>query len=304
MPMPVSPAYISQGYAGPYPSHSGIDLAGPGGSRVNSVAGGTVIGVWYWNYSYGRHVLIQHPCGQTLYAHLATINVHVGQRVVQNQQIGTRDSTGNSTGNHLHFEVIKNGYPMNPARWLYKNAVGGPGNPNFTGRDFGLIKPVYDWRTATDWAGRMERVVQVARAADGEAGHPLDVNACLAAAAQTQLGNMLSAKDLPNGTNALVKPNVLPIEQKCKMDTVAAIVGKGHREPGLAMYDWLLNGKTVHSADGDTHGSGPEKDAETITTMPNTRDAVLAHEWKNMAVSQASHRGLNYEVVLFGTVAH
>ena len=63
-----------------------------------------------YHYSYGNYVIINHGNGyQTLYAHASRLNVHVGQAVSQGDVIAYVGSTGNSTGNHCHFEMSYNG---------------------------------------------------------------------------------------------------------------------------------------------------------------------------------------------------
>ena len=98
---------------GGYTRHSGYpwarfagDFHAGTGTPVHSWNPGTVAAVKYWNYSYGRHVRVNHPGNvQTLYAHMRNIIVNAGQAVRQNQVLGYSDSTGNSTGPHLHFEL-------------------------------------------------------------------------------------------------------------------------------------------------------------------------------------------------------
>ena len=98
--------------------HRGIDLATPTGTSVMASCGGTVIQAG-WSGSYGYMVLIQHPAGmQTRYAHLSRINVSVGQTVSQGDVIARSGNTGNSTGPHLHFEIIQNGTPVNPLNYI------------------------------------------------------------------------------------------------------------------------------------------------------------------------------------------
>lgn len=88
--------------------YNGVDLANGFGMPIMASAGGTVIRAKStgWNGGYGKYIIITHPNGtQTLYAHLNSILVEVGQRVVQGASIGYAGSTGNSTGPHLHFEI-------------------------------------------------------------------------------------------------------------------------------------------------------------------------------------------------------
>lgn len=87
--------------------HKGIDLAAPKGTPIYAVADGKVVAAddGTWDNSYGLHVAIQHGSDYTNYAHMSKINVKVGQSVKAGQKIGEVGSTGNSTGNHLHFEV-------------------------------------------------------------------------------------------------------------------------------------------------------------------------------------------------------
>lgn len=87
---------------------NGVDLANSCGLPVLASAEGTAIIVRSsgWNGGYGRYVVMTHPNGtQTLYAHLTTLLVSIGQRVAQGSQIATIGSTGNSTGCHIHFEI-------------------------------------------------------------------------------------------------------------------------------------------------------------------------------------------------------
>lgn len=104
-----------------YPHHNGIDLAAPYGTAVYAAAGGTVsLAGWYGEY--GRCVIIDHADGsQTLYAHNSSLTVSRGQTVKQGQQIAKVGSTGNSTGNHLHFEIrSKDGAFLDPLVYMGK----------------------------------------------------------------------------------------------------------------------------------------------------------------------------------------
>lgn len=93
--------------------HNGTDIAAPEGTPILAAAAGTVTianGVDPWGGSYGYHIKIDHGNGlETLYAHCSAICVRVGQQVQQGEVIGYVGSTGNSTGNHLHFETWANG---------------------------------------------------------------------------------------------------------------------------------------------------------------------------------------------------
>lgn len=93
--------------------HTGTDIAMPEGTPILAAADGTVEianGTDSWGDSYGYYVKLDHGSGfETLYAHCSSICVTAGQEVSQGEVIGYVGTTGNSTGNHLHFEVRKNG---------------------------------------------------------------------------------------------------------------------------------------------------------------------------------------------------
>ncbi len=87
--------------------HGGTDIAARAGTPIIAAKGGTVI-ISTYHGSYGNYVVIAHPDGsRTLYAHMSSRAVSVGQTVNQSQTIGYVGTTGSSTGNHLHFEVWK-----------------------------------------------------------------------------------------------------------------------------------------------------------------------------------------------------
>ncbi|MBQ3022489.1 MAG: peptidoglycan DD-metalloendopeptidase family protein [Clostridia bacterium] len=101
-------------------NHEGIDIAVPVGTPVKAAEGGTVsfCGV---AGGYGNFVKIDHGGGVvTAYAHLSKITVTKGQKVAANTQIALSGNTGRSTGPHLHFEVIKDGVPLNPKTYIKK----------------------------------------------------------------------------------------------------------------------------------------------------------------------------------------
>ena len=100
--------------------HRGIDIAGGDiyGKPVVASDGGTVLYAG-WNDSYGYCVFIDHGNGfETRYAHMSELAVSTGENVDQSQIIGYAGSTGNSTGPHLHFEVIENGGLQNPMNFF------------------------------------------------------------------------------------------------------------------------------------------------------------------------------------------
>jgi murein DD-endopeptidase MepM/ murein hydrolase activator NlpD len=98
--------------------HTGIDLDVPIGTHVHAAMAGTVISA-HWEGSYGNCIRIRHYNGVvTRYAHLSKIKVKVGQYVQAGQVIANSGNTGNTTGPHLHFEVIIHGTPVNPRNWL------------------------------------------------------------------------------------------------------------------------------------------------------------------------------------------
>ena len=105
---------------GSYPHfHTGIDLVSPFGTPVLAADDGVVALVGSSSSGYGNYVVIAHSGGlNTLYGHLSTSLVKVGQSVTQGTPVGLEGSTGNSTGAHLHFELRINQSPVNPAPYL------------------------------------------------------------------------------------------------------------------------------------------------------------------------------------------
>ena len=99
--------------------HSGVDLAAPGGSDILAAYNGTVVGAGY-NASMGNYVIIDHGNSlMTIYMHASKLLVSNGQEVSRGQRIALVGTTGNSTGNHLHFSVKLNGSYVSP--WGYIN---------------------------------------------------------------------------------------------------------------------------------------------------------------------------------------
>ena len=115
----VSYSYISSYYrSASRPSHTGVDFAATKGTSILAYKSGTVTRA-SWNGNYGMCIEIQHSNGEkTRYAHCSGYNVSVGQSVSQGQVIGYVGSTGNSTGPHLHFEIMINGSFVNPLNYI------------------------------------------------------------------------------------------------------------------------------------------------------------------------------------------
>jgi murein DD-endopeptidase MepM/ murein hydrolase activator NlpD len=105
---------------GGYPHfHTGVDLVAPFGTQVLAADDGVVALVGSSSSGYGNYVVIAHSGGlDTLYGHLATTLVKVGQTVSQGQPVGLEGSTGNSTGAHVHFELRINQKPVDPTPYL------------------------------------------------------------------------------------------------------------------------------------------------------------------------------------------
>ncbi|SHI46870.1 LysM peptidoglycan-binding domain-containing M23 family metallopeptidase [Parasporobacterium paucivorans] len=98
--------------------HEGVDWACPVGTSVRASCAGTVVSAG-WSNGYGYAVVIRHSDGkQTRYGHLSKTLVSAGQYVEQNQQIALSGNTGDSTGPHLHFEIIVNGNQVDPFKYL------------------------------------------------------------------------------------------------------------------------------------------------------------------------------------------
>ncbi len=98
--------------------HEGVDLAASYGDPVRASAAGTIAAAG-WDGGYGLKVDIDHGNGyHTWYAHLSSIDVRVGQRVYKGQTIAAVGATGFATGPHLHYQVMLDGRPINPAPYL------------------------------------------------------------------------------------------------------------------------------------------------------------------------------------------
>jgi murein DD-endopeptidase MepM/ murein hydrolase activator NlpD len=116
---PTTERWISGYDYNPGANHPAIDIAGSIGNPVWAADNGVVVYAGWSNYGYGNLVVVDHGNGwQSLYAHLNSIAVGCGQSVNQGQAIGALGSTGNSSGAHLHFEMIYSGSKVNPWNFL------------------------------------------------------------------------------------------------------------------------------------------------------------------------------------------
>lgn len=108
---------------GVYKLHTGVDIGAPMGANFVAANDGIVIKAEY-NAAYGKMVLIDHGGGiSTLYAHGSEFLVQVGDSVTRGQAVLKVGSTGYSTGPHAHFEVRKNGSPVNPMPYITNGIV-------------------------------------------------------------------------------------------------------------------------------------------------------------------------------------
>ena len=122
---PCPSGYISSGFgyrtqpiAGASTNHKGIDFAAATGTPIYAAAAGTVISAGYAGNA-GNLLVISHGNGLlTYYMHCNAIYVSAGQKVSKGQNVAAVGTTGNSTGPHLHFQVMLNGTPVNPANYL------------------------------------------------------------------------------------------------------------------------------------------------------------------------------------------
>ncbi len=99
--------------------HAAIDIGGSEGNAIYAVDNGVVVYAGWSDYGYGYLIVIDHGTGwQSAYAHLSAVGVTCGQSVFQGTMIGALGNTGNSSGAHLHFEMIFNGVKVNPLNFV------------------------------------------------------------------------------------------------------------------------------------------------------------------------------------------
>lgn len=105
---------------GYYRNHDGIDIGNPQYPTIYAAGSGKVVFTGK-NSGYGNYVIIDHGNGfRTVYAHLKSYSVKVGDWVKKGQKIAKMGNTGTSTGTHLHFEIQINGVPTNPLNFVEK----------------------------------------------------------------------------------------------------------------------------------------------------------------------------------------
>jgi murein DD-endopeptidase MepM/ murein hydrolase activator NlpD len=122
----LQPAQISQ-YAGPlglpvhgpltqdfHPGHNGLDFGVVVGTPAKATMPGKIVYAGWNNQGYGNLVIVQNGNYQVYYGHLSQIPVQVGETVAAGETIGLTGNTGHSTGPHLHYEVRKDGKPIDP----------------------------------------------------------------------------------------------------------------------------------------------------------------------------------------------
>lgn len=101
--------------------HTGMDFTAPTGTPIHATGNGVVVSA-EMGHGYGNEVVIRHGFGyETLYGHLSKISVRAGQKINRGDVIGYVGNTGTSTGPHLHYEVHKNGAPVNPINFYFND---------------------------------------------------------------------------------------------------------------------------------------------------------------------------------------
>jgi len=115
--------YYYEGEVIDHQTHLGFDLASVAAAPVHVANSGRVVHAG-WLGIYGNCVIVDHGMGlQSLYAHLSSIDVHVGQDVDLDEQLGRSGATGLAGGDHLHFTMLLNGYAITPIDWWSRQWV-------------------------------------------------------------------------------------------------------------------------------------------------------------------------------------
>jgi len=109
--------YLYNGEAVDHQTHLGFDLASTSRAPIIAANDGVVVHAGYFGI-YGNTVILDHGCGlQSLYAHMSSLGVNVGDKVKRGQEIGRSGETGLAGGDHLHFTMLLEGVPVNPVEW-------------------------------------------------------------------------------------------------------------------------------------------------------------------------------------------
>ena len=107
------------GIKGASTNHKGVDIGGVGTTTSVVATKAGVVTISQYSSSYGNYVVVQHgPGNTTLYAHMRSRSVSVGDSVTQGQKLGVTGSTGISSGPHLHYEITEGGVRVNPLNYL------------------------------------------------------------------------------------------------------------------------------------------------------------------------------------------
>ncbi len=102
--------------------HAGLDFSAPQGTPIYATANGVVRIAGNSGNGFGNHVVVNHGYGyETLYGHMFRVKVKNGMRVKRGEIIGWVGNTGKSTGPHCHYEVHKNGRPLDPVYFFYND---------------------------------------------------------------------------------------------------------------------------------------------------------------------------------------
>lgn len=119
---PTTMKFLSGTDYAPEANHPAIDIAGLLGNAIYAVDAGVVVYAGWNDWGYGNLIILDHGNGwQSIYGHLSQVRVVCGQGVTQGEMIGNLGSTGNSTGPHLHFELLHEQYgKVNPHLFLIK----------------------------------------------------------------------------------------------------------------------------------------------------------------------------------------
>jgi murein DD-endopeptidase MepM/ murein hydrolase activator NlpD len=102
--------------------HAGLDFTAPIGTPIYATADGVVTESGFNTGGFGNHVVINHGFGyETLYAHMVRTKARIGQKIKRGEVIGYVGNTGKSTGPHCHYEVHRNGTPVDPVYYFYND---------------------------------------------------------------------------------------------------------------------------------------------------------------------------------------